>query len=58
VAFHEVRDGDTGELVIKYDPEKDRIEYRNRRGALKYQYLADYRAAVKERSAADERRAR
>jgi hypothetical protein len=47
MAFRRVTDdqapGGTGELVIKYDPEKDTIQYRNRRGHLREQSLSPYR---------------
>ena len=44
MAFREVRDPDTRELVIRYDPETDRIEYKNRNGRPREMDLAPYRA--------------
>lgn len=49
MAFREVRDPETGELVIEYDAERDRIRYRNERGAMKERPLTPYRGPRGER---------
>lgn len=55
MAFREVRDPETGELVIKFDPETDRIQYRNRARKTRVQSLTPHRDAVKEVDGARER---
>ena len=49
MAFREVRDPETGELVIKYDAETDRVQYRDQRRQTRIVDLGPYREAVKER---------
>lgn len=56
MAFREVRDPETGELVIKFDPETDRIQYKNRERKTRVQSLTPHRSAVKEYREVDEER--